>query len=205
MNLNKNFIGLNRARRPHNAIFVSFTDPAVPSVCLEAARLNWTRVCLKDSDKEVEEKLKQVRVLLGEPHTFWLLRPLSYSRRFCIISMYLNASQTLEILCSSYFSIKQFSSWMQHKPSKSLSPQKQHLLLEAGNCCSIVHMHDPPSVFQAFILSQTKRFVPRCLRDGPSGPGTRSRPTSTSTLTNSNCCCLSTPTTWWAEETDCVW
>uniref|UniRef100_A0A4W6FCU3 Ral transcription factor IIIC subunit 5 n=1 Tax=Lates calcarifer TaxID=8187 RepID=A0A4W6FCU3_LATCA len=27
----KNFIGLNRARRPHNAIFVSFTDPTVPA------------------------------------------------------------------------------------------------------------------------------------------------------------------------------
>ncbi|XP_022623743.1 general transcription factor 3C polypeptide 5 isoform X1 [Seriola dumerili] len=56
----KNFIGLNRARRPHNAIFVSFSDATVPSECLEPARLNWTRVCLKESDKEAEEHLKKM-------------------------------------------------------------------------------------------------------------------------------------------------
>lgn len=61
---NKNFISLTRARRPHNAIFVSFSDPTVPSECLEAAKLNWTRVCLKNSDKEAEEKLRKVCVLL---------------------------------------------------------------------------------------------------------------------------------------------
>ncbi|GAA6216057.1 general transcription factor 3C polypeptide 5 [Lates japonicus] len=56
----KNFIGLNRARRPHNAIFVSFADPTVPAECLEAAKLNWARVCLKEADKEAEEKLKKM-------------------------------------------------------------------------------------------------------------------------------------------------
>ncbi|XP_026152363.1 general transcription factor 3C polypeptide 5 isoform X2 [Mastacembelus armatus] len=56
----KSFICLNRARRPHNAIFISFTDPTVPTECLEAARNNWARVCLKDSDKEVEEQLKKM-------------------------------------------------------------------------------------------------------------------------------------------------
>ncbi|XP_023255678.1 general transcription factor 3C polypeptide 5 [Seriola lalandi dorsalis] len=56
----KNFIGLNRARRPHNAIFVSFSDATVPSECLEPARLNWARVCLKESDKEAEEHLKKM-------------------------------------------------------------------------------------------------------------------------------------------------
>ncbi|XP_040013848.1 general transcription factor 3C polypeptide 5 [Xiphias gladius] len=56
----KNFIGLNRARRPHNAIFVSFSDPTVPTDCLEAARLNWARVCLKESDKDAEEQLKKM-------------------------------------------------------------------------------------------------------------------------------------------------
>uniref|UniRef100_A0A8C4ESC6 General transcription factor IIIC, polypeptide 5 n=1 Tax=Dicentrarchus labrax TaxID=13489 RepID=A0A8C4ESC6_DICLA len=56
----KNFIGLNRARRPHNAIFVSFSDPTVPNESLEAARINWTRVCLKELDKQAEEQLKKM-------------------------------------------------------------------------------------------------------------------------------------------------
>ncbi|XP_019959781.1 general transcription factor 3C polypeptide 5 [Paralichthys olivaceus] len=56
----KSFIGLNRVRRPNNAIFVSFTDPTVPSECLEGAKLNWARVCLKDSDRESEEQLKMM-------------------------------------------------------------------------------------------------------------------------------------------------
>uniref|UniRef100_UPI0037E9C1E1 general transcription factor 3C polypeptide 5 n=1 Tax=Semicossyphus pulcher TaxID=241346 RepID=UPI0037E9C1E1 len=55
-----NFIGLNRARRPHNAIFVSFTDPTIPTESLEAARLNWTRVCVKENDKQTEEHLKKM-------------------------------------------------------------------------------------------------------------------------------------------------
>ncbi|XP_029024968.1 general transcription factor 3C polypeptide 5 isoform X2 [Betta splendens] len=56
----KNVIGLTRARRPNNAIFVSFSDPTVPSECLEAAKQNWARICLKDADKEAEEKLKEM-------------------------------------------------------------------------------------------------------------------------------------------------
>ncbi|KAF7663374.1 hypothetical protein LDENG_00212170, partial [Lucifuga dentata] len=56
----KNFISLTRARRPHNAIFVSFNDAVVPSECLEAARVNWERVCLKEHDKRFEERLKQM-------------------------------------------------------------------------------------------------------------------------------------------------
>ncbi|XP_037548560.1 general transcription factor 3C polypeptide 5 [Nematolebias whitei] len=58
VSVSKNFIGLNRARRPHNAIFVSFTDPLVPTECLEAAKVKWTRFCLKESDKQNEEKMK---------------------------------------------------------------------------------------------------------------------------------------------------
>ncbi|XP_047424934.1 general transcription factor 3C polypeptide 5 [Mugil cephalus] len=54
----KNFIGLNRARRPHNAIFVSFTDPTVPTECLEAAKVNWVRVCVKEYERQAEEQLK---------------------------------------------------------------------------------------------------------------------------------------------------
>ncbi|KAM6975219.1 general transcription factor 3C polypeptide 5 [Tautogolabrus adspersus] len=61
MPVNKsNFIGLNRNRRPHNAIFVSFTDPAVPTESLEAARSNWARVCVKENDKQAEEQMKKM-------------------------------------------------------------------------------------------------------------------------------------------------
>ncbi|KAM4532968.1 general transcription factor 3C polypeptide 5 isoform 1-T1 [Fundulus diaphanus] len=56
----KNFIGLNRARRPHNAIFVSFTDPTVPDQCQEAARVNWDRLCLTKQDQDAEEKVKKM-------------------------------------------------------------------------------------------------------------------------------------------------
>ncbi|RVE65406.1 hypothetical protein OJAV_G00116200 [Oryzias javanicus] len=57
---NKNAIGLNRARRPHNAIFVSFNDAEVPTECLKAARENWARCCLKDNDRLVEEQMKKM-------------------------------------------------------------------------------------------------------------------------------------------------
>ncbi|XP_058472508.1 general transcription factor 3C polypeptide 5 [Solea solea] len=55
-----NFISQNRTRRPNNAIFVSFTDATVPSECLEAAKLNWTRIRVKDSDKEAEEQMRKM-------------------------------------------------------------------------------------------------------------------------------------------------
>ncbi|XP_004075167.1 general transcription factor 3C polypeptide 5 isoform X1 [Oryzias latipes] len=57
---NKNSIGLNRARRPHNAIFVSFNDAVVPTECLEGARQNWARCCLKDNDRLAEEQIKKM-------------------------------------------------------------------------------------------------------------------------------------------------
>ncbi|KAF3702269.1 General transcription factor 3C polypeptide 5 [Channa argus] len=61
MPINKNnFIGLTRARRPHNAIFVSFNDPTVPTECLEAAKANWARICIKDSEREAEQQLKKM-------------------------------------------------------------------------------------------------------------------------------------------------
>lgn len=53
-------IGLNRARRRHNAVFVSFTDPTVPTKCLDAAVTNWMDVCHKLHDKQVEEQLRKV-------------------------------------------------------------------------------------------------------------------------------------------------
>lgn len=57
---NNNLIGLNRTRRRHNAIFVSFTEPSVPTKCLEGAITNWKQVCLKDHDKQAEEQLRKV-------------------------------------------------------------------------------------------------------------------------------------------------
>ncbi|XP_024119003.1 general transcription factor 3C polypeptide 5 [Oryzias melastigma] len=60
MHLNKNAIGLNRARRPHNAIFVSFTDAEVPTECLKAAKVNWIRCCLNENDRLVEQQMKKM-------------------------------------------------------------------------------------------------------------------------------------------------
>lgn len=57
--LHKNFIGLNRARRPHNAIFVSFLDP-IPNECLEAAKVSWERICVKESDKRIEQEVREL-------------------------------------------------------------------------------------------------------------------------------------------------
>lgn len=65
----KNLIGLNRARRPHNAIFVSFVDSVVPMECLEAATVNWKRVCQKENDKRVEEQLRKVCAQLQAKHS----------------------------------------------------------------------------------------------------------------------------------------
>lgn len=57
--LQKNFIGLNRARRPHNAIFVTFHDP-VPDKCMEAAEVSWQRICVKESDKRIEQQMREL-------------------------------------------------------------------------------------------------------------------------------------------------
>uniref|UniRef100_H2RZP3 Bile salt-activated lipase n=1 Tax=Takifugu rubripes TaxID=31033 RepID=H2RZP3_TAKRU len=57
---NINLIGLNRTRRRHNAIFVSFTEPSVPTKCLEGAITNWEQVCQKDHDKQAEEQLRKM-------------------------------------------------------------------------------------------------------------------------------------------------
>ncbi|KAJ3605882.1 hypothetical protein NHX12_027925 [Muraenolepis orangiensis] len=54
----ENFIGQNRLRRHHNAIFMSFVDPTVPTACLEAAGLNWKRVCIKESDVRLERAFR---------------------------------------------------------------------------------------------------------------------------------------------------
>ncbi|KAK7896595.1 hypothetical protein WMY93_021920 [Mugilogobius chulae] len=55
----KNFIGLSRARRPHNAIFVTFVDP-VPDECQEMAKVNWQRVCVKECDVKAEKEIREM-------------------------------------------------------------------------------------------------------------------------------------------------
>lgn len=55
----ENLIGLSRARRPHNAIFVNFEDEEVPKQPLEAAAQTWRRVCTNPVDRKVEEELRK--------------------------------------------------------------------------------------------------------------------------------------------------
>eukprot|EP00061_Rhincodon_typus_P014926 g42313.t1 len=57
---NENLIGLGRARRPHNAIFVNFDDPEVPSQPLEAAVQNWRKFNTQTTDRKAEEELKRL-------------------------------------------------------------------------------------------------------------------------------------------------
>lgn len=56
----ENLIGLSRARRPHNAIFVNFEDDEVPTQPLEAAVQTWRKVCTNPLDRKVEEELAKV-------------------------------------------------------------------------------------------------------------------------------------------------
>lgn len=56
----ENLIGLSRARRPHNAIFVNFEEDEVPAQPLEAAVQTWRRVCTNPVDWKVEGELKKV-------------------------------------------------------------------------------------------------------------------------------------------------
>lgn len=56
----ENLIGLSRARRPHNAIFVNFEDDEVPTQPLEAAVQTWRRISTNPLDRKVEEELRKV-------------------------------------------------------------------------------------------------------------------------------------------------
>nr|XP_020026268.1 general transcription factor 3C polypeptide 5 [Castor canadensis]XP_020026270.1 general transcription factor 3C polypeptide 5 [Castor canadensis] len=56
----ENLIGLSRARRPHNAIFVNFEDAEVPVQPLEAAVHTWKKACTNPIDKKVEEELRKL-------------------------------------------------------------------------------------------------------------------------------------------------
>ncbi|XP_024618298.1 general transcription factor 3C polypeptide 5 isoform X1 [Neophocaena asiaeorientalis asiaeorientalis] len=56
----ENLIGLSRARRPHNAIFVNFEGDEVPEQPLEAAAQTWRKVCTNPVDHKVEEELRKL-------------------------------------------------------------------------------------------------------------------------------------------------
>ncbi|XP_075690826.1 general transcription factor 3C polypeptide 5 isoform X1 [Rhinoderma darwinii] len=60
-----NLIGLSRARRPHNAIFVNFEDGEVPTEPHPAAVKNWKKLCTNAVDKKVEQDMK--RLFSGRP------------------------------------------------------------------------------------------------------------------------------------------
>ncbi|XP_072285727.1 general transcription factor 3C polypeptide 5 isoform X2 [Pyxicephalus adspersus] len=53
----ENLIGLSRARRPHNAIFVNFEDAEVPSEPHPAAVKNWKKLCTNPVDNHVEQEM----------------------------------------------------------------------------------------------------------------------------------------------------
>ncbi|XP_016045790.1 general transcription factor 3C polypeptide 5 [Erinaceus europaeus] len=55
-----NLIGLSRARRPHNAVFVNFEDEEVPAQPLEAAVHTWKRICTNPVDQKAEEELRNL-------------------------------------------------------------------------------------------------------------------------------------------------
>ncbi|TKC51774.1 hypothetical protein EI555_013349 [Monodon monoceros] len=55
----ENLIGLSRARRPHNAIFVNFEGDEAPEQPLEAAAQTWRKVCTNPVDHKVEEELRK--------------------------------------------------------------------------------------------------------------------------------------------------
>ncbi|GAA6099507.1 general transcription factor 3C polypeptide 5 isoform X1 [Tachysurus ichikawai] len=56
----ENLIGPNRARRAHNAIFVSFEDLTVPTEPLEAAKTNWQKNAMHHSDLKAEEEMRKL-------------------------------------------------------------------------------------------------------------------------------------------------
>ncbi|KAJ6651611.1 hypothetical protein lerEdw1_020791 [Lerista edwardsae] len=60
----ENLIGLSRARRPHNAIFVNFEDEEIPTKPLAAAQQTWKRVCSNAVDHKAEDKLRKDSVYI---------------------------------------------------------------------------------------------------------------------------------------------
>ncbi|XP_068104926.1 general transcription factor 3C polypeptide 5 [Hyperolius riggenbachi] len=56
----ENLIGLSRARRPHNAIFVNFEDGDVPSEPHPAAVKNWRKLCTNPIESGMEQDMKKL-------------------------------------------------------------------------------------------------------------------------------------------------
>ncbi|XP_053328382.1 general transcription factor 3C polypeptide 5 [Spea bombifrons] len=56
----ENLIGLSRARRPHNAIFVNFDDAEVPTSPHAAAEKNWQKLSANPIDVKAEEEMKRL-------------------------------------------------------------------------------------------------------------------------------------------------
>ncbi|XP_071430241.1 general transcription factor 3C polypeptide 5 isoform X3 [Pithys albifrons albifrons] len=56
----ENLIGLGRARRPNNAIFVNFDDEEIPAKPLDAAVQTWKKMCTNPVDKKAEEELRKL-------------------------------------------------------------------------------------------------------------------------------------------------
>ncbi|XP_029059447.1 general transcription factor 3C polypeptide 5 isoform X3 [Monodon monoceros] len=65
----ENLIGLSRARRPHNAIFVNFEGDEAPEQPLEAAAQTWRKVCTNPVDHKVEEELRKIT---GPWRSLWI-------------------------------------------------------------------------------------------------------------------------------------
>ncbi|KAG9353925.1 hypothetical protein JZ751_012049 [Albula glossodonta] len=70
----ENLIGLSRARRPHNAIFVTFDEKEVPSKPLEAAVQNWKRLCMHENDSRMFERrpIWSRNALTGPWRSLWV-------------------------------------------------------------------------------------------------------------------------------------
>ncbi|XP_075434901.1 general transcription factor 3C polypeptide 5 isoform X3 [Ascaphus truei] len=56
----ENLIGLTRARRPHNAIFVNFEEVEAPREPQPAAVQNWKKLCTNSTDKRAEQEIKRL-------------------------------------------------------------------------------------------------------------------------------------------------
>ncbi|KAM4695908.1 general transcription factor 3C polypeptide 5 isoform 3-T3 [Rhinophrynus dorsalis] len=56
----ENLIGPSRARRPHNAIFVTFEEPVIPTDPHPAAVKNWKKLCSNPMDKRAEQEMKRL-------------------------------------------------------------------------------------------------------------------------------------------------
>ncbi|KAG8545662.1 hypothetical protein GDO81_020526 [Engystomops pustulosus] len=56
----ENLIGLSRARRPHNAIFVNFEDGEVPNEPHPAAVKKWKKLCTNTVDMKVEQEMRRL-------------------------------------------------------------------------------------------------------------------------------------------------